>query len=348
MSKRARSPVLGYNHNLRYGGRVFHVQTEDSGQGYARLYTHLFFEGTILSSKKQEYEPEAAEDAVRASMQQLHKAMIKELTRGEHDVRIAAFFSARGEPAMLEPRAAPAVAPAPVAVPVAVDAAAVVTPPAPAVPVAVDVAAVVTPPAPVAPLPVAAPVHKTPGPKPMVTPKPIVTVQPTALKRSPVVVSNPADGVVVRRNVVIDVGAGRPQVQGPAAAATPPPMAVRPRAGGQISTRDGAGFIAGNRARAVPADQQPHQPLASAREIRMPWETPSPRRVAPPVPSAPATPGPTAAAATAQAVNTTGKIRMPWDPPGATAETPFVSDKSLDEVILEYLADDQEPPPSGS
>ena len=66
MSKRARSPVLGYNHNLRYGGRVFHVQTEDSGQAYARVYTHLFFEGTILSSKKQEYEPESSEDAVRA------------------------------------------------------------------------------------------------------------------------------------------------------------------------------------------------------------------------------------------------------------------------------------------
>ena len=57
MTQRARSPVLGYNHNLRHGGRVFHVQTEDSGQGYARLHTHLFFEGTILSSKKQEYDP---------------------------------------------------------------------------------------------------------------------------------------------------------------------------------------------------------------------------------------------------------------------------------------------------
>src|SRR5215469_3208406 len=52
LTKRGRSPVLGYNHNLRYGGRTFHVQTEDSGQGYARLYTHLFYEGTILSSKK--------------------------------------------------------------------------------------------------------------------------------------------------------------------------------------------------------------------------------------------------------------------------------------------------------
>src|SRR3982750_3389789 len=109
------SPVLGYNHNLRHGGRVFHVQTEDSGQGYARLHTHLFYEGTILSSKKQEYDPSAPEDAVRTLMQQLHKAMIRELTHGEHDPRIGAFFIARGEPATLAPapaseRVEPAVA----------------------------------------------------------------------------------------------------------------------------------------------------------------------------------------------------------------------------------------------
>src|ERR1043165_9673706 len=109
MTQRVRqSPVLGYNHNLRHGGRVFHVQTEDSGQGYARLHTHLFYEGTILSSKKQEYDPSATEDAVRALMQQLHKAMIRELTKGEHDARIGAFFQARGEPAKLgEAPAAP-------------------------------------------------------------------------------------------------------------------------------------------------------------------------------------------------------------------------------------------------
>ena len=91
------------------------VPRPDRGFGavYARLYTHLFFEGTILSSKKEEYDPAAAEDAVRALMQKLHKAMIRELTRGEHDPRITAFFGARGEPAMLEPRpVAAAAAPA--------------------------------------------------------------------------------------------------------------------------------------------------------------------------------------------------------------------------------------------
>src|SRR5262245_35438628 len=114
MTQRARvSPVLGYNHNLRHGGRVFHVQTEDSGHGYARLHTHLFYEGTILSTKKHEYDPNAAEDAVRALMQQLHKSMIKELKDGHHDTRISNFFIARGEPPMLDDNGTPAaVAPA--------------------------------------------------------------------------------------------------------------------------------------------------------------------------------------------------------------------------------------------
>src|SRR5262249_19682180 len=108
MNQRARSPVLGFNHNLRHRGRVFHGQTEESGPPYARLYPHVFFEGTILSSKKQEYDAAASEDAVRLLMQQLHKAMIKELTHGGHDPQIAAFFASRGEPAVLDepPRAA--------------------------------------------------------------------------------------------------------------------------------------------------------------------------------------------------------------------------------------------------
>src|SRR6185369_7423762 len=117
MAKPARSPVLGYNHNIRYHGRVFHVQTEDSGPGKPRLFTHLFYGGTILSSKKQDYDGTLPEDAVKALMQQLHKAMIKELTHGGHDERIAAFFIARGEAPVLDDAGAaagPAISAAPV------------------------------------------------------------------------------------------------------------------------------------------------------------------------------------------------------------------------------------------
>jgi len=327
LTKHGRSPVLGYNHNLRYGGRTFHVQTEDSGQGYARLYTHLFYEGTILSSKKQEYDPAAPEDAVRAAMQMLHKAMIRELTHREHDARISAFFIARGEPAMLASPAAPVLVE--VAAPVSVAPAAPA--PEPGTPTAVE---------PAATEPMASPPTAAPAPaRPKMTPKPVVVVQPAVLKRSPVQVSNPADGVVVRRNVVINVGAGQPPVRGTMNPATPPATTppARPRAGAHYAVRDGGGFVAGNRSRSVDGQSQP---LASSRDIRMPWETPGPARMSQPV-AVPVTAQPSA---DASATGTTGKIRMPWDP-APTSEAfagELVSDKSLDEVILEYLADDGE------
>jgi hypothetical protein len=331
--RRSPSPILGYNHNLRHGGRVFHIQTEDSGPGYARLYTHLFYEGTILSSKKQEYDAESHESVVRAAMQKLHKLMIMELTHAEHDARIAAFFTARGEHAVLADPARVPIVEAPVA---------------PVAPVAPSVMASAPAPAPAVVTISAAPAHAAPArpAPPKVTPKPVVVVQPAAVRRPSVVLANAADGVVVRRNVVINVGAGQPPVHGTIAGATPPPAAwpARARAGGHYSVRDGSsGYVAGNRARAPaqgPEDQP--QPLASARDIRMPWETPGPIRIAPVTQSAVQTVG----AEAGSAVGTSGKIRMPWDAQTPAAPEAFsgdlVSDKSLDEVILEYLADDGE------
>ena len=176
-------------------------------------------------------------------------------------------------------------------------------------------------------------------------PKPVVVVQPTALKRLPVQVSNPADGVVVRRNVVINVGAGQPPVNGTINPGSPPPASpsspsspTRPRAGAHYAVRDGSGYVAGNRAQSTDGQSQP---LASSREIRMPWETPAPR-MSQPV-AVPAAAHPVAGAPVGA---TSGKIRMPWDPSPPVGGEPFsgglVSDKSLDEVILEYLADDGE------
>jgi hypothetical protein len=51
-----RSPILGYNHNVRYRGLVFHVQTEDSGVLAPHVFTHLFYEGVILSTRKLVYD----------------------------------------------------------------------------------------------------------------------------------------------------------------------------------------------------------------------------------------------------------------------------------------------------
>ena len=247
---------------------------------------------------------------------------------GVHDARIGAFFAARGEPAMLEdPAASIVVIEAPMESPVAPVAAA-----APVAPVAA-----------VAPMDVTITAAPVPAVRPMITPKPVIVVPPATARRPSVVLSNPTAGVVVRRNVVINVGAGQPPVHGTIGKPNPlPAWPARARAGGHYAVRDGAGYVAGNRARAaVPAPEAQPQPLASARDIRMPWETPAPTRIAP----APQTVVQTVAA-DGSTVSTSGKIRMPWDVPGQSATEAFsaelVSDKSLDEVILEYLADDGE------
>ena len=97
-----RSPILGYNHNVRYRGVVFHVQTEDSGQQNPHLFTHLFHEGVIVSTRKYVYDAGSNEDAIKGLMQAQHKAVMKDLRRGTFDDKIDAYLS--GVPG-LEPRA---------------------------------------------------------------------------------------------------------------------------------------------------------------------------------------------------------------------------------------------------
>jgi hypothetical protein len=91
---KTRSPVLGYNHNVRYAGRLWHVQTEDSGVQNPHIFTHLFHDGTILSTKKLDYDPLADPNAVQKLMQSQHKAMLRELKAGAFDPKIEQFFGA--------------------------------------------------------------------------------------------------------------------------------------------------------------------------------------------------------------------------------------------------------------
>ncbi len=97
MAKPTRSPLLGYNHNVKYGGHIFHVQTEDSGPQNPHIFTHLFFEGSILGSKRCQYDPVTSEDEVRGLMQSQHKAILKELKQRSYDERITHFFASRGQ-----------------------------------------------------------------------------------------------------------------------------------------------------------------------------------------------------------------------------------------------------------
>lgn len=79
--------LIGYNTNVRYGGKVYHVQTEDSGLSNPVVVTLLYFQGAILRSKKTSYadligQPDL-EERLRDTMKQQHKDMIRELIEGK-------------------------------------------------------------------------------------------------------------------------------------------------------------------------------------------------------------------------------------------------------------------------
>ncbi len=94
-----RSPILGYNHNVRYRGLVFHVQTEDSGVASPHLFTHLFHHGVIVTTRKLDYDAGSAEESIKSLMQAQHKAVLKDLRRGSFDDKIDSYLG--GTPGLL-------------------------------------------------------------------------------------------------------------------------------------------------------------------------------------------------------------------------------------------------------
>ncbi|MBL9101710.1 MAG: hypothetical protein JNL82_12175 [Myxococcales bacterium] len=109
------SPQLGYNHNIPHRGRLYHVQTEDSGVARAHIFTHVFYDGTIVASNKVDYraklESENLDATIIGLMQDSHKSMIRQLRSGSFDDKIVKFIGAHPE-ASAKPEQAP-VAPAP-------------------------------------------------------------------------------------------------------------------------------------------------------------------------------------------------------------------------------------------
>ncbi len=87
---KAQSPLLGFNNNVKHRGRVFHIQTEDSGIKYPHVITHLFADGgRILKSVKTSYAEylgsEDLQETVRNLMKEQHKSMFIALRDGQFD-----------------------------------------------------------------------------------------------------------------------------------------------------------------------------------------------------------------------------------------------------------------------
>ncbi len=86
--------VGGFNTNVRYKGRMFHVQTEDGGLHSPQVITLLYEGGAILLSQKSSYEEQLDKDGleefVRDLMEAQHNAMVKQLKAGKLKDKIEA------------------------------------------------------------------------------------------------------------------------------------------------------------------------------------------------------------------------------------------------------------------
>lgn len=111
------SPQVGFNNNVKHRGRVFHIQTEDSGVSRPHITTHLFADGgLILKSCRSDYsdvlERPDMVAILRKRMKDQHKAMFIDLREGKLDPVIdeilggstAALTSAARDSATPKPR----------------------------------------------------------------------------------------------------------------------------------------------------------------------------------------------------------------------------------------------------
>src|SRR5690349_10965902 len=81
--------VQGFNHNIKHKGKLYHIQTEDSGRDNPHIITHVFVGGNILASKKTSYsdivQAERLEQIVRELMEEQHKSVLRNLINGVYD-----------------------------------------------------------------------------------------------------------------------------------------------------------------------------------------------------------------------------------------------------------------------
>lgn len=79
--------ILGLNTNHEYNGKVYHVQTEDSGVDNPWIITHCFIGGTIIKTRKIDYADALERDDLESHLTEIaraqHRGMIKSLLGGE-------------------------------------------------------------------------------------------------------------------------------------------------------------------------------------------------------------------------------------------------------------------------
>ena len=81
--------LSGFNHNLKYKGKTYHIQTEDGGRDNPFIITHAFIGGVILDTVRRSYEDVLGrpdwQETLKARMKAQHLEEIRRLFSGAFD-----------------------------------------------------------------------------------------------------------------------------------------------------------------------------------------------------------------------------------------------------------------------
>jgi hypothetical protein len=94
--------ITGYNTDVRHNDVVFHVQTEDKGQGNPTIESLVYVGGQVLASKRASYADLLAEGkddkSIIALMDHQHRTMIAAIRHGKLDERLMTLSGMRPDP----------------------------------------------------------------------------------------------------------------------------------------------------------------------------------------------------------------------------------------------------------
>jgi hypothetical protein len=79
---------VGMNTNVHHQGKTLHIQTEDSGSQHGHVVTHIFLAGTIIATKKIEYESHISPESLQILIKNLHHEMMSDLKSGHYNKKI--------------------------------------------------------------------------------------------------------------------------------------------------------------------------------------------------------------------------------------------------------------------
>ena len=84
--------ITGYNTDIRYREKVFHIQTEDKGLGNPFIESVVYFGGQVLATKRASYADLIQEgkgnDAISTRMDHQHRMMIAAIRAGKLDPKL--------------------------------------------------------------------------------------------------------------------------------------------------------------------------------------------------------------------------------------------------------------------